>query len=437
MRSAFAVAIVLLCARPPVAGAADQAADAEAEMARADVFMQQRNWQAAIAHYNAARILAPDRPGPYRGLGMAYYAAGQCADAVPVLEEYVRRKARDPWPQALAALSDCKQKLEGGHEREHASVRITSEPAGAAVRLDDEEGAVAGYTPFESSSVQPGTHRVFLSRPDYRPAVGELRVEPNVQATLHVTLQPLRLDAATMRHAEEERLKRERELGEYDQSQAEALNVENEIRVRIERQRLSISGSGTDYTFHDVNGVITENEFVRRYKKVTAQGDLNFALKMRNKTVIAVWASIGLAGVGLLAYGAATYTRHCKAPDDNANSDCNGGGMVDPNKTTTDDLSQKLLISGAAIQVGSSVLYLTYGGLRPDGVPTQHYIAEFDARLAVDRYNRALERKVRAELRGHAEATTGTNPLAPFTTASGVQIVPCFGFGGIGLSGRF
>ena len=379
--------------------AVDTAADAEGEMARADVYMAQRNFQAAIAHYKAASILAPDRPGPYRGLGMAYYAAGQCGEAIPVLEEYVRRKARDPWPQAVKALSDCQSQKSGSAPvRAPGTFRVTSDPPGAEVRVDDEAGDLLGYTPYESESVRVGMHRVYLNKPDFRPATGEVRVQSGAQASLHVLLSPLQrsLSPDERRRLAEEAAQRQREVGEYEQTQAVEQSLQEQIRVRFEREKIEVSGSGPEYSFHDVNGPITENAFVRRYKKVAGATDLNFALKLRNKTSTAVWTTFGLIGAGLLAYGAATLTRPCAKGDSGDNGCLTATGAIDPTKTTTDSTSETVLLAGLGIQLGSSLVFLIYGGLKPDGVPTQHYITEYDAKLAAERYNRALHRKIRA-----------------------------------------
>ncbi len=432
MRAPSRLVILLSLCLAGHALAADTSADAEGEMARADIYMAQRNFQAAIAHYRAASILAPDRPGPYRGLGMAYYAAGQCADAIPVLEEYLRRKARDPWPQAVKALSDCQSQKSGSVPvRAPGTFRVTSDPPGAEVRVDDEAGDLLGYTPYESESVRVGPHRVYLNKPDFRPAAGEVRVQSGAQATLHVLLSPLQrsLSPDERRQLAEDAAQRRREVGEYEQTQALEQGLQEQVRVRFEREKIEVSGSGPEYAFRDVNGAITENAFVRRYKKVAAATDLNFALKLRNKTAIAVWTTFGLLGVGLIGYGAATLTRHCQTGDGGDTNCTSLTGGVDTTKTTTDSTSETVLLAGLGVQLGSSLVFLIYGGIKPDGVPTQHYITEYDARLAAERYNRALQRRIRADL---ASGHTSREPahIAP-------HILPYLGPGGMGIVGQF
>src|SRR3954453_10098764 len=237
----LALALATLLAAAPLAHADQQEADAEAEaaaeMKRADAYLQARNYQAAIAHYNAARLLAPERPGPYRALGMAWFASGQCAEAVPMLEEYVRKKPRDPWPEAVRVLSECKQRLAGPAasdvEKPAGTFRVTSDPPGAQVRIDDPDGAMLGTTPYESTGLATGLHRLYVSAPDYRPAVGDVHIQPGVTASLQVTLAPLRaLSRAPTAPAPE-----------LEQQTAE------QVHLRYEGQKIEVCGAGPRYHF--------------------------------------------------------------------------------------------------------------------------------------------------------------------------------------------
>jgi tetratricopeptide (TPR) repeat protein len=420
----FALALATLLAAAPLARADQQEADAEAEMKRADAYLQARNYQAAIAHYNAARLLAPERPGPYRALGMAWFASGQCAEAVPMLEEYVRRKPRDPWPEAVRVLSECKQRLAGPEREEKpaGTFRVTSDPPGAQVRIDDPDGAMLGTTPYESTGLATGLHRLYVSAPDYRPAVGEVRIQPGVTASLRVTLAPLR----TLSREPAPSPTRLGKLQEYEQSQALEQQIAEQVRLRYEGQKIEVCGSGPRYHFCTQHEQLTENEFVRRYRKLTAAQDLDFAKKVRNKGSIAFWTSLGLAGVALIAYGGATYHKDCPAPMDASVSSCDG----DTNTT-----SEAVLYSGLSVW-GISVLgYFAYGGLRFDGSIDEHLINEYDARLYTVRFNRALEAKIHDDLAaGRLSQTDEPEPFTPRRPRrSHVLIVPTLG----GVMGQF
>jgi hypothetical protein len=390
-------------------------ADAEAEMAKADAYMKERNYNAAIAHYNAAKQLAPDRPGPYRGLGMAYYTAGKCADAIPVLEEYLRMKSRDPWPQAVRALSDCKN--HGREDKPPGSVRITSDPPGAQVRLDDENGPVLGTTPYESEGMPAGIHRVFVSAPGYRPTAGEVRVQAGVMAQLHVPLAP------APRVRERPATEKQQEVQQYEQSSQFEQQLAEQVRMRYDGQKIEVCGSGPSYHFCTQHEQLTENEFVRRYRKLTGSHDLDWADKVRNKGAIGVWTAIGLAGVALVAYGGATFNN-----------------CTDMSKCTNgqNDTSAAVMYSGITIW-GISVLgYFIYGGLKFDGTPESHYINEYDAHLYTVRFNRALETKIHNDLAAGRLSEWDpphTRPTAKNTAA--VRVIPYIGPAGVGLVGRF
>jgi hypothetical protein len=406
-------------------------------MAVADDYMKQRNYQAAIAHYLAAKVLAPERPGPYRALGMAYVLANQCKEAIPVLEEYLRRKPDDPRPEAVEALRRCR----GGRtppppRRTKGTVRVTSDPSGAEVRIDDERGQLLGYTPFDSDDLPPGSHQIYLSRAGYRATSGEVRVEAGVMSTLHVPLSPMPRVISpppVPRENDREALeRRKREAWEHAQGEALRQN-EEQLRVLYERDKVEICGSGPEYQFCDVNSRITENEFVRRYKKVTGRKDLDYALKMRNNISTAVWATIGLAGVGIMAYGLATLDSKCTMMD-SMKSECQTtGGMFDPSKSIRNKTSEVLAYTGGGVHIGASLIYILYGGLKPDGKTTDHKITEYDARLIVDRYNRALMHKIRS---GNAAPTESYLPPREPPQRS-VRVVPYIGAGGVGVVGIF
>jgi hypothetical protein len=106
---ALALAVLLL----PALGHADEKRDdAAAEMAKGDdAFMNQHDNQTAIAHYNAARLLAPDRPGPYLALGQVYQATGDCKQATAMMQKYLQLKTTDAKPDAQKVIDDCKAKV--------------------------------------------------------------------------------------------------------------------------------------------------------------------------------------------------------------------------------------------------------------------------------------------------------------------------------------
>lgn len=182
-RAAVALAIALLF---PVAGArAGDREQAAVEMDRANAHLERREYDAAIASFNAARALAPSSSGPYLGLGLAYAATDRCREAVAYLEEYLRR-AKSAKPEGAAALADCRARLVPP-----ARLTVTSDPGGAEVRFDSESAPVAGVTPFETTDLARGGHRVFLTRAGFRPHAAEVKIEPGTSAVVTVALEPL------------------------------------------------------------------------------------------------------------------------------------------------------------------------------------------------------------------------------------------------------
>jgi hypothetical protein len=129
VRPLLAMFAVVTLAAPARADRA-AAAEAEAEMVKAKQAMERREFEAAVGHLLVARSLAPEASGPYLNLGLAYAALGRCDDAIPVLEEYLRRKTRDPQPSAAATLAAC---------RASTQPPTAPSPAPRAADRDDED----------------------------------------------------------------------------------------------------------------------------------------------------------------------------------------------------------------------------------------------------------------------------------------------------------
>ena len=181
----FVVAGLLLLAAP-AAHAQDQS-EAESEMRKAKTALDKHDYEAAIGHYLIARSLAPESSGPYLGLGLAYAALGRCGDAIPVLEEYLRRKP-DPHPAARSTLNACRAPRGGPQQPIYGRVLVLSDPPGAQVHVDDDE-TPAGRTPA-NLTLPPGTHTIMLSRPGYREESSSVSVSLGKVTQLSVTMQP-------------------------------------------------------------------------------------------------------------------------------------------------------------------------------------------------------------------------------------------------------
>src|SRR5262245_7073333 len=104
------IPLVVALTLAPRVGAAplSRVDEAEAEMVKAKQAMAEGQYEVAVGHLLVARSLAPEASGPYLNLGIAYERLGRCAEAVPMLEEYLRRKVTAPHPSATEALAACR-----------------------------------------------------------------------------------------------------------------------------------------------------------------------------------------------------------------------------------------------------------------------------------------------------------------------------------------
>ena len=133
------VAVLFVWMAAPAHATATAAAQAEAEMVKAKQAMEQRQFELAIVHLLAAQTLAPEASGPYLNLGLSYAALGRCDEAARMLEEYLRRKVRDPQPSATATLAACRAAA--------AAAPPAAEPSPAVAAAPDEDAA-----PLESTA---------------------------------------------------------------------------------------------------------------------------------------------------------------------------------------------------------------------------------------------------------------------------------------------
>jgi hypothetical protein len=163
---------------------ADEKSDAEAEMVKAQDNLDRGEFEAAIGRFNVARSLVPHSSGPYLGLGLAYARSGRCEQAIPYLEEYLRRKKSNPKAEAGDTLNDCRKRS----VKPTGRIVVTSEPSGAEVRFDEVTGPILGVTPFESQPLPPGRHRVFVSKTGFRGASSDVVVNANERSTFTVAL---------------------------------------------------------------------------------------------------------------------------------------------------------------------------------------------------------------------------------------------------------
>jgi hypothetical protein len=149
----------------------------------------------------------------------------------------------------------------------------------------------------------------------------------------------------------------------------------------------------TDWWFCERDKRVTENKFIRRYRDVTGQRDLDEALVNRNRDgagvpigMIAGGSALVVAALPILYF---TY-----------------GAPVAALQIPVDDTGQAPL--GGVLGLGTGAVGLglgIYGGILlgnalkfTDGEVTDHTLSEANAREAVVRYNNALVEKVQRDL---------------------------------------
>jgi uncharacterized membrane protein YgcG len=186
------VVLWVVLAAAPRAGAAPRSreGEAEAEMLKAKQALERAQYDVAIGHLLVARSLAPEASGPYLNLGIAYERLGRCADAVPMLEEYLRRKPKSPHPSAATTLAACRAAAKPAPSEAPATAAPTDSDDGpeAPRRAAPPAAAVVATPPalappeLVAPPPQPSTNVLVESPPDV--TVKKKRVWPTVVGVL-------------------------------------------------------------------------------------------------------------------------------------------------------------------------------------------------------------------------------------------------------------
>lgn len=139
---------------------ADPQGEAEQEMELAQDALDHSDFPAALQHFASAQTLAPQASGPLLGLGLTYAAIDRCQEAVPLLEEYRRRKGSAANPKAERAIADCKTRPGTG------KLILETRPTEVDVFRDIKGQPTLGRTPLVVD-LPVGRHTLLLKKRGY------------------------------------------------------------------------------------------------------------------------------------------------------------------------------------------------------------------------------------------------------------------------------
>ena len=175
------------------------------------------------------------------------------------------------------------------------------------------------------------------------------------------------------------------------------LNLGTRAREVFAQQEMNVCVDEQDrvkWWFCDKATRYTENEFIRKYKKLTRKSDLDNFEDNRNPAGLAVPAGMVIGGAGLIVLVAAPagYFTYVDT----------GSGSQFLKGDAGSGSSIGALITGGSLVLGAALI--VYGGiLLPDalafmdGEPTDHSLKEAKAREAAARYNDALAEDIGKE----------------------------------------
>jgi len=133
--------------------------------------------------------LVPDKPNPYRWLGMVAVRLGNCKEALGAFDTFLARvPAGDPRTVEAVTLRDrCRAEL----EPKLGTLVIASTPAGAEVRLREAGDPLLGRTPIDGAKLSAGSHVLVLRKDGYVETTRGVTVAAHERVRLDLVLEPL------------------------------------------------------------------------------------------------------------------------------------------------------------------------------------------------------------------------------------------------------
>lgn len=191
MRTARAVAVAVVVGLWAGPAAADSKFD-EAYQKGQDAYNLGK-LDEAWEQFERARQLAPDKPGPYRWLGLVAKEQKRWRACIENFVAAMRINPKSSYGERIRAeLAVCRREL--GHPsypgeipEKQGAVAVIANVEGASVELD---GIKKGATPLSPFPANPGKHKLKVSRRGYFDAIVEIDVVEGIVNDVEVTLEP-------------------------------------------------------------------------------------------------------------------------------------------------------------------------------------------------------------------------------------------------------
>jgi hypothetical protein len=172
-RSPLALIGLLLCAQVARADGPDATRSPPADVAK----QAQELLDNGVALFKAgdlerARVplsrvveLVPDKPNPYRWLGLVEVRLGHCDKALPAFDTFLAKVA--PGDARIVEVVTLRDRCRVELEPKLGTLVIASTPAGAEVSLREAGEPVLGKTPIGDARLGEGSHVVVLRKDGY------------------------------------------------------------------------------------------------------------------------------------------------------------------------------------------------------------------------------------------------------------------------------
>jgi len=146
------------------------------------------NFESSLESFQRGYDIYPHPDILYR-MGLCYERLGEDAAAVRLYREFLEKVPNAPErPRIEKTITIIESRIS------RSEIRISTDPEGAVVYIDDKANGVAAYTPT-SLPVSPGNYRIIVEKEGFEPLEELVSVESGQTLQLRYQLNPGKLEA--------------------------------------------------------------------------------------------------------------------------------------------------------------------------------------------------------------------------------------------------
>ena len=171
------------------ASPADAAKQAQALLDDGVALFKAGDLERARVALSRASLLVPDKPNPYRWIGLVETRLGHCQAALVAFDAFLLRV--QPGDQRTIEVVTLRDRCRAELEPKVGTLIVQTTPPGADVRLLAAGDPSLGHTPIENTEMPAGSHILVVRKPGYVEISRGVSVAEKEVVRLDLVLQPV------------------------------------------------------------------------------------------------------------------------------------------------------------------------------------------------------------------------------------------------------